>query len=180
MPPSRRSAFIVITVVALVAPLLVLPGCNSAPPLLPPPGTEPLKFNVAAAEGRSPDLASGNYRATWIWRDPDGSWHLRTIARRVGHRFQGVIRPLSGGEIVDVKPISLDPNDRLGLVGRALSFDWETRRKIDGFDFRLKGDACLEFDLRLDGDAASRYIYLGKNKVVPNQAHFLICPDRNP
>lgn len=151
-------------------------GCSSAPPLLPPATSNPTRLSAAVAQGRSPALATGNYRAYWIWRDEDDVWHLRTTARRTGHRYQGVIRPLEGAEIVGLTLVGIDPNDRVGMVGRAVSFDWRTRRVIDGFDFRVRGQACLEFDLRLDEDGTTRYIYLGKDKVRPESAHFLLCP----
>lgn len=83
---------------------------------------------------------------------------------------------MEGAEITDLTLVGIDPKDRVGMVGRVLSFDWRTRRQIDGFDFRVKGEACLEFDLRLDEDGATRYIYLGRDKVRPESAHFLLCP----
>ncbi len=155
---------------------LLASACSSPPPPLPPSSSNPTRMSVTVARGRAPDLATGNYRAFWIWRDEDDVWHLRTTARRVGHRYQGVVRPLEGAEIVDLKLVGIDSNDRVGIVGRTLSFDWRTRRMIDGFDFRLKGEACLEFDLRVDEDGTTRYIYLGKDKIRPETAHFLLCP----
>lgn len=164
-----------LTLFALCGALLI-GGCAGAPPLLPASSSTPARLSASIATGRAPDLATGNHRAFWVWRDDDGVWHVRTTARRVGHRYQGVIRPLEGAEIVGLTLVGIDPADRVGMVGRALSFDWRTRRLIDGFDFRLKGDACLEFDLRLDEDESVRYIYVGKNKVRPESAHFLLCP----
>lgn len=151
-------------------------GCAGAPPLLPPATSHPVRLPAAVAQGRAPELATGNYRAYWIWRDDDGVWHLRTTARRTGHRYQGTIRPPEGAAITGLTLVGLDANDRVGLVGRALSFDWRTRRTIDGFDFRLQGEGCLEFDLRLDEDGTTRYIYLGHDRVRPESAHFLLCP----
>lgn len=175
---SHPSAPLRLVILAALAAMTAVfqGGCASAPPLLNPASSNPTRLSVEVAKDRAAELASGNHRAYWIWRDDDGVWHLRTTARRVGHRFQGMIRPLEGGEIVGLTLVGIDPNDRVGMVGRALSFDWRTRRLIDGFDFRLKGDACLEFDLRLDEDGTTRYIYLGKNKVRPESAHFVLCP----
>lgn len=70
----------------------------------------------------------------------------------------------------------MDSRDRVGMVGRALSFDFRTRSALDGFDLRLKGDACLEFDLRVDEDGTPRYVYLGKDKLNPDRSHFMLCP----
>jgi hypothetical protein len=160
----------------LLAVIVLLAACAQAPAPLAPASSSPARLSAALASGRSPELATGNHRAFWIWRDDDGGWHVRTTSRRVAHRFQGTIRPSPGAEIVDLKPVNLDPKDRLGLVGRALSLDWHTSRLIDGFDFRVQGDACLEFDLRLDDDGTSRYIYLGRDRTRPDAAHFLLCP----
>lgn len=162
---------------ALSLVAIMLSGCASAPPLPPPSSSQPpTELSARVAAGRAKELATGNHRAYWIWHDGDGIWHVRTTARRVGHAFRGMIRPLTGAEIVDLTPVQLDPQDKLGLVGRAISFDWGTRRRIDGFDFRLQGSAGLEFDLRLDGDASSRYIYLGRDRTRPESAHFVLTP----
>lgn len=173
--PRPAATRFTITLICVIAATL-LGGCASAPPLLPSASSNPVRLSASVAQGRSTELATGNYRAYWIWRDDDGVWHLRTTARRTGHRYQGVIRPLEGAEIVDLTLVGIDPKDRVGMVGRALSFDWRTSRVIDGFDFRVKGNACLEFDLRLDEDGTTRYIYLGKDKTRPESAHFLLCP----
>lgn len=174
--PHRLPARLVGAVLLLVVHL-TLSGCASAPPLPAPSSAQPpIELPARIASGRPLDLATGNHRAYWIWHDGDGVWHVRTTARRVGHAFRGMIRPLAGAEIVGLTPVHLDPQDRLGLVGRAISFDWGTRRRIDGFDFRLQGSAGLEFDLRLDGDASSRYIYLGRDKARPESAHFILVP----
>jgi hypothetical protein len=83
---------------------------------------------------------------------------------------------LEGAEIVDLRLVSIDSRDRVGIVGRAVSFDFITRSAMDGFDFRLNGSACLEFDLRLDEDGTPRYVYLGKGKSTPDGSHFILCP----
>jgi hypothetical protein len=159
-----------------LASVAFLASCAQPPAPLPPSSSNPTRLSAAVAAGRAPELATGNHRAFWIWRDDDGLWHLRTTSRRVSHRFQGTIRPLPGTEIVEFNRIGLDPNDRAGLVGRSISFDWRTSRLIDGFDFRLRGGTGLEFDLRLDEDGSSRYIYLGRERTKPATAHFLLGP----
>lgn len=165
-----------LTSLLFLASVAFLASCAQPPAPLPPSSPNPPRLSVDLAAGRAPELATGNHRAFWIWRDDDGLWHLRTTSRRVAHRFQGTIRPLPGSEIMDFKRVGLDPNDRAGLVGRTLSFDWRTSRLIDGFDFRLRGETGLEFDLRLDEDGSSRYIYLGRDRTKPSAAHFLLCP----
>lgn len=157
---------VVVTFVVFLTGLFYA-GCAAPPPLLPPASSTPARMSAAVAQGRSHELATGNYRAYWVWRDDDDVWHLRTTARRTGHRYQGTIRPLTGGEIVGLELVGIDPKDRVGMVGRALSFDWRTRRVIDGFDFRLSGDVCLEFDLRLDEDGTTRTSISARTRLVP-------------
>ena len=167
------------------ATALLLAACTTPPaaptsPTAPPPpapsSSRPAEHPVSLAQGRSPELATGLHRAFWIWRDDDGVWHLRTTASRLSHRFQGVIRSAPGTEIVELRPISVGKNDRLAQNGPTITFDWHTKNRIDGFDFTLRGEGSLEFDLRLDGDDTSRYIYLGKNKSRPERAHFRLSP----
>lgn len=160
----------------LICILAVLSGCASPPTPFAPSSRNPARLSASIASGRSPDLTPGHPLGFWISQDTDRLWHVRTTAKRRDHRFQGVIRPLEGAEITDIRTVSLDSKDRFGLVGRALSFDFVTRSQMDGFDFRLTGQACLEFDLRLDEDGTPRYVYLGKEKVNPDSSHFLLCP----
>lgn len=156
--------------------LLLVAGCATPPTPLPPSSTHATELPMSVAEGRARELATGNNRAYWIWVDPDGLWHVRTTAARAGRHFQGTIPPTAGGEIVDLRNIGLESDDKIGFLGRTLSFKWRTRNRIDGFDFRLRGEGCLEFDLSIDGDATSRFIYLGKAKTRPEGAHFILCP----
>lgn len=162
---------------ALAILVLLVASCATPPPVpLPPSSAHPVELPISVAEGRARELASGNNRAYWVWVDPDGTWHVRTTAPRAGRHFQGTVRPTGTGEIVDLHKIGMEADDKLGLIDRMVSFKWRTRNRIDGFDFRFQGTGCLEFDLNIDGDATSRYIYLGKDKTRPESAHFVLCP----
>ncbi|MES2694470.1 MAG: hypothetical protein V4773_13425 [Verrucomicrobiota bacterium] len=156
---------------------LSLGGCMSA---IEMSSSTPAELNMNVANDRSPALHSGAPYAFWVWRDADGLWHLRTTAKRTMHRFQGRIRPLSPAVISDVQPVSLEQSrrsdDKVGMVGRDLAFNFTTTEKNDGFDFRVTGSACIEFDLRLDGDGDPAHIYLGKDQTKPASAHFILCP----
>jgi len=162
--------------IVLICAFALLSGCSTTPPAFPPSSLNPPQLSASVANGRATDLGPGHPHAFWVWRDSDGLWHLRTTAKRRDHRFQGVIRPLDGAEIVNLRPVSADQRDRMGMVGRALSFEFHTTTQMDGFDFRLNRPACLEFDLRMDEDGTPRYIYLGKEKIVPEASHFILCP----
>ncbi len=155
--------------------LVFLSGCATAP-AIPMATSTPDRIAVSAAEGRASALRIGARRAYWVWKDQDGVWHLRTTAGQSGRAYEGVIRPLPGAEITDVKPIGLGPKAELGMTGRTLTFRFRTRNGIDGFDFRLTGSACVEFDLRIDRDGDPAHIYLGQNQRRPALEHFLLCP----
>ena len=137
----------------------------------------PAPVSMVAAEGRSPRLNAGAPQNYWLWRDDEGLWHLRTTAPRAGRNFKGLVRPLPGTSITDVKPIrELGPRDSVANNGKLVSFHYWTRNGVDGFDFRIVGGGCVEFDLRIDEDGNPNHIVIGKNDHHPRDAHFLLCP----
>jgi hypothetical protein len=137
----------------------------------------PAPVSMIAAEGRSSHLAAGAHQAYWLWKDSDAVWHLRTTAPRNGRRFRGLIRPLPGTTIVDVKPLGGGQRDeRLASTGKVVAFNYWTRNGVNGFDFRINGGGCIEFDLKIDGDGDPSHILIGKNDHRPKDAHFLLCP----
>ena len=145
--------------------------------------TTPARLSATVASTRSPALHSGNHFAYWIWKDDDGTWHLRTTSARVQHRFRGIIRPSLPGAIRALSGIGLEGpgrrgrgGDRLELVGSDVVFDFSTKDTEDGLDFQLVGNPCLEFDLRIDEDGDPGKIYLGKNQAKPDAPHFVLCP----
>lgn len=164
----------VAAVLALVA-WLAFSSCATAPAVRMS-DTTPARIDIIAVEGRSPEMRLGAARGYWIWKDDDLIWHLRTTSGRTGHGFEGVIRPFPGAEIVDVRGVGLGPNAQLGMNGRAVTFKWRTRNDMDGFDFRVNGSDCLEFELRTNQDGDPAHIYIGKGKHRPGKEHFLICP----
>lgn len=175
MPLLRRTF-----VSALLTVLLA--SCAHEPKPLP---TAVARMSFASAQGRSPDLHSGRPFAYWIWRDDDGSWHLRTTASRQGRRFQGRVRSTSAGAIQALTGVGLDPRgkrkraggDDLKMERGEIVFDFVTKDSIDGFDFQLVGaSACVEFDLRIDGDGDAGKILLGRHAVKPDQPRLVFCP----
>jgi hypothetical protein len=161
---------------AALGVLLALAGCETTGGFRMSTST-PAQVSTVAAEGRSPRLVSGAGQAYWLWKDADHVWHLRTTAPRNGRRFRGLIRPLPGVSIVDVKPLhAAGPNEGFSAEGRLITINYWTRNGIDGFDFRIEGTGCVEFDLRIDGDGNPQNILIGKNDHRPRDAHFLLCP----
>src|SRR5205823_1793951 len=162
---------------------LLIPACETAKPTL---RTTPVPLSTTAADGRSPDLHSGNHFAYWVWKEDDGTWHLRTTAARQGHRFQGRIHPADAGSIQALAGVGLQApsrrrkGDQLGMVDNDVVFDFTTHENLDGLDFQLVGNPCLEFDLRIDGDSDPGKVFLGRNKARPEKAHFTLCAMENP
>ena len=135
----------------------------------------PAQVSTAVLSGRPTQLRSGANQSYWLWTDADGVWHLRTTTAGVRRHFQGRIRPdadvtlaLSSGMIGGGK-------DAVALQGNDIVFNLETKGHQDGFDFRVNGDGCLEFDLRIDGDGNPGRIFLGKDNRTPANSHFLVC-----
>src|SRR3954463_2866174 len=83
------------TVPAVIA-LLLLTSCATG---IQMSRTTPAQISVTAADGRSPNLHSGDRFAYWLWKEDDGTWHLRTTSARQPHRFQGKIHPTTAGAI---------------------------------------------------------------------------------
>ena len=165
-------------VLALAACILLLTGCVNVVEMS---RTTPAQLGAETANDRSPSLHSGDDFAYWVWKDSDGTWHLRTTAAvRKPHHFQGRIHPLTPGTIAGLTRIGLEDRRRRGdlltMTDGDIAFAFFTRGDEDGLDFRLNGSAPLEFDLRIDGDGDPGKIYLGKNLIKPANSHFLLCP----
>lgn len=145
-------------------------------------GTTPAQLSASVAEGRSSDLHTGNPFGYWLWKEADGTWHLRTTAARQGHRFQGVIRPGVAGAIQALNGVNLSaggrrrPSDALHLDGNDIVFDFITHQGLVGLDFQLVGKSSLEFDLRIDEDADPGKIFIGSTRTTPAKAHFILAP----
>ena len=141
-------------------------------------------MDFTQAGGRSPNLHSGSGFAYWIWREDDGTWHLRTTAGRQGHRFQGRVRSSTPGAIQALAGVGLDApgrkkrggGDHLTTENGGIVFDFVTKASIDGFDFQLVGDSCVDFELRIDGDGDAGKIFIGKGGMKPDKPRVVFCP----
>lgn len=165
----------------LVLCVLVLTACGSAPAPTP---LASVTMDFTQAAGRAPGLHSAGPFGYWIWRDDDGSWHLRTTSGRQGHRFQGRIRSSEPGAIQAVAGIGLEAPgrkrrggaDHYRIENGEIVFDFATKSSIDGLDFQLVGNSCVDFDLRIDGDGDAGKIHIGKSAVQPTKPRVIFCP----
>lgn len=131
------------------------------------------KVPIAAADGKSPRLGPGQAAAFWIGRLPSGEFYLRTTTAKHKVRFQGRIHAQKG-TLTNFRPTRMDHNDRFKFDGQDVVFDITTTGDEDGFDFGAK-DACVEFDLRIDGKKMNERVFIGKDEVKTPSSHFVLC-----
>jgi hypothetical protein len=165
--------------IALTICVLLATSCTSGMRMF---SATPARLSTSVAEGRSPDLHTGNPFGYWLWKEDDGTWHLRTTAARQAHRFQGAIRPSIAGSIQALSGVNLNPGGRrrpsdvLRMEGSNIVFEFTTHQGLVGFDFQLVGRSSLEFDLRIDQDSDPGKIFIGKAQANPEKAHLILSP----
>ncbi len=112
--------------------------------------------------------------AFWIWRDKDGTWHLRTTTTKDRHRFSG--RIWVDGTIKDLKPSTLELEDRLKKEDEGVvAFDFYTHGVIDGFDFKLPAARCVTFHLLIDGKPLPQAVLIGEKQIPAAGEVFRLC-----
>ncbi len=161
-----------ISVLGILAFLLAGCATRQGIPMSTLPAAE---LRMSMAEGQPPRMHSGANQAFWVWKDKEGVWHLRETTSRVRRHFEGRIRAYGGAQIVDLRGFQIGAHDWLAQEGREIVFDLDNKQHIDGFDFRVNGGGCLEFDLRIDHSGDGERIYVGKKEQVPHNSHFTLC-----
>ena len=163
--------------VAIITCLLVVSGCVNA---IQMSRSTPAQLSVSVADGRPPGLHAGDHFAYWLWRDGDSMWPLRPPPKSPAQRIQGRIHPVLPGAITDLAGVGIEGGQRrsdgLGMVEGDIALDFTTKGGEDGLDFRFSGGACLEFDLRIDGDGDPGKIFIGQKQTKPERLHFMLCP----
>ena len=172
---NLRNAF---SLVVLSGLSLVAVACEPARPAFSEVDTRgaPVQLQAGLADGRSSRLAGGAATAFWVGQKKDGEWYLRTSSKDGAHRFQGRVRPAQNAKLSSVEASRVDSNDRVRLSGNDIVFDFKTGGDLDGFDFKVTGNACVEFDLRVDGEREANAIRLGAREQKPITSHFYACP----
>jgi hypothetical protein len=169
---------IILSLATLTTLALATVGCEPARPAI----TEvqsmgaPVQLPAGLADGSSRRLAGGAATAYWVGQKKSGEWYLRTTAKGERHRYQGRIRPAQGAHLSAIEPTRVEHSDRMRLSGSDIVFDFTTAGDVDGFDFRVSGNSCVEFDLRIDGAPMADAILLGAREQRPVNAHFYACP----
>src|SRR2546423_977678 len=106
-PMSMKTSGSIPLVMTLV--LVLLTSCATG---IQMSRTTPAQLSASAADGRSSSLHSGNHFAYWLWKEDDGTWHLRTTSARQEHRFQGRIHPMTAGSIEALVGVGLEGGGR--------------------------------------------------------------------
>jgi hypothetical protein len=123
--------------------------------------------------------ALDNGPAIFVWVD-DGLWHVRLIAGRGAHRFQGSVAGVRGG-VLDLNLTRPELKDAIALAGDAVQFDVEVRGddspdRSTGFDVSVASGGCARFDLYLDGHHHADRVRLGPRQQRPGHMPFDRCP----
>jgi hypothetical protein len=133
-------------------------------------------IKISAADGRPKGLKDGAPEAVWIWHEDHGKfWHVRTTTKKFLHRFTGAVYG-DGGPITELKLTGLEYNDKIKAVQKGIGFDFETKGHEDGFDFKVAGNHCVRFQVKVDGKAEPKLVNIGATDAHPPHWHFKLCP----
>ncbi len=180
-PPPATAATTTATTTTAPAPT---PTTTAAPPpattvvfVEPPEPTEPAQqMKLSVADGRPKGLKDGAPEALWIWHEDHAKlWHVRTTTKRALHRFTGAVYG-DGGPITELKLTALEFNDKIKAVQKGIGFDFETKGHEDGFDFKVAGNHCVRFQVKVDGKAEPKVVSIGATDAHPPHWHFKLCP----
>lgn len=131
-----------------------------------------------------PDVESllGDNLRYYVWFH-DREWHLRTTTSKYTRRFDGVIS-IKGGKFTKCRSIG---NERKGRKNDAwrlspdrtkLEFSLVTKKKFDGFDFRISSrDAIVQFDLKVAKKERPKSIFIGRELQHPKHVKFALPAD---
>jgi hypothetical protein len=173
--PAPATAAPVPTAATKGPAVVAQPGKNAPPqsksraqPLAPGAGTgRPHGFRPQAAP------------AYWIWQGPRGHWRLRTTSKHQLHVFRGRVRAIDG-TVSSIQASRNEFRDRMWQAGDDWAFSFKTKSHADGFTFEARGtgggNACVKFDLQLDGGPEPKRIFVGRSQVQPASNHFVVCP----
>jgi hypothetical protein len=111
----------------------------------------------------------------WIYLD-DGWLHLRVTTGERGHRFQGSLAVQKGQLLGALELDRPSMAEQVAAQGNSVQFDLEPGRNAEE-GFRVHTDqACLRFDLYVDGAHRAERIHLGARRLSPRAVPFERCP----
>lgn len=156
------------------------PSARHAPPSPQPAGPAnalaPMALPPGVASFRPPGMHPTAPPGFWIWRNPHGTWRLRTTSGNQPRWFKGTIAgvtaPLSRAE--RARP---SPDGEVRPIPGGVQFALSPSRMIDGVDFEVRDGGCVRFQLDLgDQGAPSAMITVGAIQAHPASPDFVLCP----
>jgi hypothetical protein len=110
----------------------------------------------------------------WVWHD-DGWLHVRVTSGERNHRFQGSLTALNKAPLGQLELDRPEMSQEVALQGDSVQFDLEPGKgREEGF--RVHSDACVRFDLYVDGSHKAERVHLGKRPLSPKAVPFERCP----
>jgi hypothetical protein len=164
---------LIASLVALAA-LPLATGCVVYTKGAKPPKEIPT-LTAATADDRPAGFQETSGPGFWIWRGPKEGWHVRTTTGGKEHSFRGEIAVRGNGVLTDLRANRTELNDRVRGNPSGAAFEFKTAGFQDGIDFKIDPGSCLEFDLKLDGKAQPKKIYIGGRQVNPPGHVFKLC-----
>lgn len=145
-----------------------------------PPGFGPQYDRYIQGEPRIDMKIEGGI---YYWKTAN-TWHIR-FARPYsaprpfpdGTVFSGHIR-VEDGIIIDVRRFNVSPLNEIRRLGDAISFRFEIKDEIEGFDFIIQpvlSQYCVTSEFRVQGIHAPELIRLGEFMHRPDGVPFKIC-----
>lgn len=130
---------------------------------------------ASTADDRPASLQETSGPGFWVWRGPQGAWHVRTTTAAQQHSFRGEIAVQGEGLLTDLRANRTELNDRVRGNPSGAAFEFKTAGFEDGVDFKVEPGNCIEFDLQLDGKPAPKRIFIGGRQTNPSSHVFKLC-----
>jgi ASPIC and UnbV/FG-GAP-like repeat len=124
---------------------------------------------VTLVEGQDTAMGQPAYKlgvdlGYFIWRAPEGTWHVRWSGDGLERRFKGSIT--TDGVFSDVAPVAYESNDRFVPSASTIDFNASASTDQDGLEFRASGQH-VSFDITIDGKQVPASIHIGQFAVSP-------------
>jgi hypothetical protein len=100
----------------------------------------------------------------FIWKNADGSWHIRSSSDGVKRHFDATIT--TDGFFTDVASIKFGDHDNHSWDSQVIMYHAVTISGQDGLKFKTTGTQVL-FDLKLDGVYLPTAVHIGRHSILP-------------
>ncbi|MEW6109249.1 MAG: hypothetical protein AB1632_08830 [Nitrospirota bacterium] len=156
------------------------PDSGNDLPLIPPEQTLSSERLIEGQPNISMMPVRGGY---YVWKTGK-SWHVR-ISKLEGPPTLYAPRPYFSGVIFvdnaiiqNVTKYNVDPFNDVRSSMKDISFRFELKKDIEGFDFDIKTlgvKYCITLDLRVNGNMTPKSVHLGRSMYMPDTLPVTIC-----